>query len=134
MPGLLDGNRTSSLDELDPPAWGESKSDSYLVATCHRLRTKPIGEFTVEDLRIMIGQSIGLTHLVPLGLELLEKDPLAEGDYYPGDLLQSILSVDPEFWVAHGAWCKRVVAILDQLGDAPDEPREAVALFRGRAC
>ena len=55
-----------TLDELEGVAWGEPTFDSYLVTTCHRLRTKPVDEFSVEDLRIMIGQQIGLPHLVPL--------------------------------------------------------------------
>ncbi len=45
----------STLDQLESVVWGESTFDSYLVKTCHRLRTKPVDEFTVEDFRIMIG-------------------------------------------------------------------------------
>jgi hypothetical protein len=30
----------------------------------------------------MIGQSIGLPYLLPLALEHLRKDPLAEGDFF----------------------------------------------------
>ena len=68
--------------------WGPPTHDSYLVRTCHRLRTKPIGQFGVEDLRIMIGQNIGLPYLLPLALERLEETPWAAGDMYPGDLLK----------------------------------------------
>jgi hypothetical protein len=51
-------DRTKSLDELDPPAWREPTHDSYLVRTCHRLRTKPLDDFTAADLGVMIGQEI----------------------------------------------------------------------------
>jgi len=45
-------------------------------------------QFSVEDLHIMVGQSIGLPYSVPLALQHLPKNPLAEGDFYLGDLLQ----------------------------------------------
>lgn len=90
-------DRSRTLDELDPPVWGEPTYDSYLVTTCHRLRRKPLTEFSTEDLRIMIGQGIGLRWLVPLALEVLEKDPLAAGDFYSGDLLAAVLRVGPGF-------------------------------------
>lgn len=87
------------LDILDPPAWDPAPPDAtFLIRRCHELRTKPLKDFTVEDLRIMIGQQVGLPHLVPLALGLLRSDPLVAGDYYPGDLLASVLRVDAAFW------------------------------------
>jgi hypothetical protein len=87
------------LDKLDPPAWGAAPRDAtFLIRRCHELRTKPLRDFTVEDLRIMIGQQIGLRHLVPLALDRLRADPLVEGDHHPGDLLASVLGVDAGFW------------------------------------
>jgi hypothetical protein len=87
------------LDVLDPPAWGPAPRDATFVITrCHELRTKPLRDFTVEDLRIMIGQQIGLLHLVPLALDRLRSDPLVAGGYYPGDLLASVFRVDGAFW------------------------------------
>jgi hypothetical protein len=123
-------DRTKTLNELDPPAWGEPEFDSYLVTTCHRLRRKPIDEFTVEDLRIMIGQGIGLDWLVPLALEVLEQDPLSEGDFYPGDLLGSVLQVPGELWSRKREWRDRVKAVLDDLTEAPEELSDAVEAFR----
>jgi hypothetical protein len=46
----------------------------------------------------MIGQQIALNRLVPLALDRLRLDPLTEGDYYPGDLLASILRADATVW------------------------------------
>jgi hypothetical protein len=68
-----------TLDELEGVVWGEPTFGSYLVTTIHRLRTKPVDEFTVEDLRLMIAQRIGLRHLVPLAVGVLEREPLAGG-------------------------------------------------------
>ena len=49
----------------------------------------------------MIGQGISLAVLIPLALERLKRDPLAEGDYFPGDLLKNVLQVDASFWRAN---------------------------------
>jgi hypothetical protein len=62
-----------------------------------------VDEFTVEDLRIMIGQQIGLWHLMPLTVAVLEQDPLAEGDFYAGDLLSSVIS-NEEWLNLHTEW------------------------------
>jgi CDI immunity proteins len=92
-----EGKRT--LDTVDPPVWGPAPSDAtLLVKRCHELRTKPLRDFTVEDLCIMIGQQIALNHLVPLALERLQADPLVRGDCYPGDLLASVLRADAALW------------------------------------
>jgi len=88
-----------TLDTVDPPAWGPAPPDAtLLIKRCHELRTKPLIDFTVEDLRIMIEQRVALNRLVPLALKRLKPDPLVQGDYYPGDLLASVLRVDTVFW------------------------------------
>ena len=64
--------RSKSLESLEKNFWGEiPKDESYLVTTCHTLRKKQLKEFNTEDLRIMIGQNIGLKYLIPLALETL---------------------------------------------------------------
>lgn len=35
---------------------------------------------------------------MPLAIKRLQSDPLAEGDYYPGDLLCAVLCVSPIYW------------------------------------
>jgi hypothetical protein len=88
-----------TLDTVDPPAWGPAPpAATSLIKRCHELRTKPLRDFTLEDLRIMIGQQVALNRLVPLALDRLRPDPLVEGDAYPGDLLASVLRVDTAFW------------------------------------
>ena len=88
-----------TLDTVDPPAWDPAPPDAtLLIKRCHELRTKPLIDFTVEDVRIMIEQRVALDRLVPLALRRLNPEPLAQGDVYPGDLLASVLRVDTAFW------------------------------------
>lgn len=87
-----------TLENLEKDYWVEPNGDSYLIKTCHQLRKKPLQDFKTEDLRIMISQEIGLKYLIPLAFETLKEDIFAEGDYYEGDLLKSVLTSDREFW------------------------------------
>jgi hypothetical protein len=87
-----------NLESLEKDYWEKSNDSSYLIETCHELRKKLLKNFETEDLRVMIGQDIGLKYLVPIALKTLNDNILAEGDYYPGDLLKSVLTSDKEFW------------------------------------
>jgi hypothetical protein len=117
-----DFDRGKSLQELEQQDWGEPNFDSSLVTTCHRLRRKPISQFSVEDLRIMIGQQIGLPFLVPLALERLEADPMAEGDFYRGDLLCAVARVSDDFWTSHPDALDRVRKIVARIRELPATP------------
>ncbi|MDA4847005.1 contact-dependent growth inhibition system immunity protein [Hoeflea poritis] len=110
---------SKTLEELEDDYWGEAEYDSYLVQTCHALRHKPIDQFSVEDLRIMIGQNIGLVHLLPPAMDVIRGNPFASGDFYDGDLLQSVLrcelvqSGESELTSDLKAICARFVETLD---------------------
>ena len=53
--------------------------NTFLVRRCAELRRKPLAEFTAENLRIMLGQEIGVPVLLPLAIQVLLREPLAEG-------------------------------------------------------
>lgn len=65
------------------------------MTECHRLRHVPLKELSSEDLRLLIGQEIGLPFLVPLALEQFAENPWTEGHMYPGDLLKAVVTVSP---------------------------------------
>ena len=92
--------RQKSLESLEKKTWPALSSDegSYLIKTCNSLRRKQLQDFTIEDLRIMIGQEIGLYFLIPLAIETLTDNLFAEGDMYEGDLLKNVLDLDTKFW------------------------------------
>lgn len=101
-----------SLQELENCDWGEPTYDSHLVVTCHKLRRVPLKLFNIENLRIMIGQNIGLKFLAPLALKHVHAHPLAQGDFYPGDLLVSLLRVETNFWTQNPDYCKEIHQIV----------------------
>lgn len=108
-------NFNKTIQELEGKDWGEPEFPSHLVTECHRLRRVPLREFTIENLRIMIGQNIGLEYLVPIALTALENNPLAEGNFYRGDLLQNVVKVTEEYWQAHPEEWARMVDIKNDV-------------------
>ncbi|NNJ55824.1 MAG: hypothetical protein HKP14_06815 [Bacteroidia bacterium] len=108
---------TESLESLENHSWGEiPKDESYLVTTCHKLRKKQLANFDSEDLRIMIGQNIGLKYLIPMALDTLNKNILAEGDFYEGDLLSSVLTSDSKYWKNEiGKWSQMCELFRNQI-------------------
>jgi hypothetical protein len=95
------------------------------VATVHALRRKPIGELTVEDMRLLIRQNVGLSCLLPLALEVLRLDPLAEGHMYAGDLLAAVLTRSSETWSKSPELGRELRLIVSELKNlTPDLKRE----------
>ena len=89
----------TTIQQIEGSDWGDPPADgSTLVRRCTELRRKPLAEFTVEDLRIMLGQEIAVPILLPLAVEILTADPLAEGDFGPGDLLRVVQRLPESAW------------------------------------
>jgi hypothetical protein len=102
-----------TLATLEGRDLGEAEYDSYLVTTCHRLWQTPLDEFGAEEYRIMIGQGLGLAHLMPRALALLADHPLAGGDFYPGDLLLSVLRAEQWIWDREPQLLYRAIAVAE---------------------
>ncbi|GAA4467814.1 hypothetical protein GCM10023189_52100 [Nibrella saemangeumensis] len=90
--------KEQSLEELEHTASEEPDFADNLAQKIHALRMAPLSRFTVEDVRLMIHHGLSLPFTVPLAIDLLSRNLFAEGDYYPGDLLQSVLNIEPSFW------------------------------------
>jgi hypothetical protein len=91
--------RQNSLENLENHNWGDTaNAPTNLVQRCIELSKIPVCDFSLSDLRLMIGQKFGLQFLVPLAIEKIQDDIFIEIDYYEGDLLSSILEIDTSFW------------------------------------
>lgn len=108
-----------TLEQIEQDSWGNAPEDaSRLIRTAHELRRKPIGTLTVEDLRLLISQQIGLDALVPRAVALLRQDPMLEGDFYPGDLLVAVLKVPSSYWHQHTG----LLEIMHEVTRSVEEP------------
>lgn len=106
--------RQKTLENLEKDIWPalSPEEETQLIKTCTSLRKKPIQEFSTEDLRIMIGQEIGIHFLMPLAIETLTKDLFAEGDLYEGDLLKAVLEIKSTFWDDHKEYWKELNELI----------------------
>ncbi|MEP4077926.1 contact-dependent growth inhibition system immunity protein [Haloferula sp.] len=111
-----------NLEQLEGVNWGEPdrETDTNLVIKCHDLRRRPIEAMTDEDLRVLIGQSIGLDYLIPVALRRLEADPFSSGDLYPGALLVAVLAASKDWWLTNPEAEVRALQVLYRVEDLRD--------------
>jgi hypothetical protein len=100
-----------SLEQLG--AGNAPAGESYLNAEMRRLARLPLKQLRLEDLRLLIGQGVGLRFLVPMAIDHLGAHPLASGDFYSGDLLKQVTEVDESFWRNRPELRGRLVTALD---------------------
>ena len=114
--------QSQSLEELEDTYWQEPYEVNNLIQKVLALRRTPLNRFSTEDLRLMISQGFALAYLVPLALERLQDNLFVEGDFYPGDLLQSVLHVDIEFWLNNRSlWHQLHRLILNRAYEVDDK-------------
>jgi hypothetical protein len=102
-----------SIAQLEREDWGEPPSDAPpSIARCYRLRRAPIESLTLADVRLLLGQGIGLPYLVPIAIEALKKQPLIETEHYCGDLLANVLRISAGFYDDHPEHKDDVVSII----------------------
>lgn len=95
---MADEDRT--LEELGSYNSGEPETaPTPMVARCMRLQKTPLHSLGDADIRLLIGQGIGLKYLVPKALARLVVEPLLETDYYAGDLLSALLKIKRDYWL-----------------------------------
>ncbi|MFD4253889.1 contact-dependent growth inhibition system immunity protein [Amycolatopsis thermoflava] len=89
-----------SLEQLEDDYWGDPPpGTTYLISTCHRMRRVPLDELDAEGVRILLGQQIGVPHLVPRALQILNRDPFAETHF--GYLVDALRRIPEEYWTAN---------------------------------
>ena len=108
-------NTNLSIEQLENDFWSDPEIESSLVKKCHELRKRSIGELSIEDLRLLIGQQIGLPFIVPLAMEYLVKNPFNEGDLFKGALLSNVLRIDSAFWAKNQDLYDVLFSIMNDL-------------------
>ncbi|SEJ79832.1 hypothetical protein SAMN05216327_12088 [Dyadobacter sp. SG02] len=100
---LLDLDSTITLSPVAP---------TNLVNKHNQLLKKNVDDFSVEDIRFMIGQRTALEILLPRAIELLNENIIAEGDLFEGDLLLSVVSLDEIFWSRNIRWYNQISELI----------------------
>lgn len=87
-----------SIEELENDYWEDSDFDSYVVQTCQKARKKPISKLSDEEIRLLIGQKIGLKYLIPIALSIVKENLFVEITFFEGDLLVQLLRLLYSDW------------------------------------
>ena len=129
---MLDEPRT--LEQIDGQDWGDPETaPTGMVARCMRLRRTPLRDFTLGDLRLLVGQQIGLRTLVPTALQLISNEPMLKADFYPGDLLCALLRIDEAYWSDSPVERGQLVSIARAVMPRGDKIAAECRSFLGKA-
>lgn len=85
---------------------------SSIQLRSYKLYNRRIADYSVDDIRFMIGQEIGAEYLIPIAFNYLRDDLLLDACYYEGDLLNSILSLPEVFWKENPSLYRELYNIL----------------------
>ena len=128
---------TPTLEQLENDIWPEPDVHTSLIDTCHRLRKIPIDDLGAGDIRMLVGQRIGVRHLVPVAIQLLDADPMLDAALYPGDLLTAVLRADANYYRGFPKLRNQLVSIasraqqsISELDELPRSLQELVTILR----
>jgi hypothetical protein len=102
---------SKSLDELE----GSSIASPYqsgMVESVAKARRVALKDLTPGQLRLLLTQRQGVNFIFGLVVQLLERDPWIETDYYSGDLLRQLVRTERATWPP-GDWTTRVRDIFE---------------------
>jgi hypothetical protein len=102
-----------------------------MVARIHELRRVPVGQLSVDDVRLLIGQKVGVHTLLPVAVEQLSREPLLAATFYPGDLLRAVLRIPKTYWEQEAGLLERLRSIVDSIDEVPSEIEAEVRSFTG---
>ena len=101
---LIHFDTKKSLEELEKVEKQTYRRGNSMVSRSNKLRKIALKDLSAEDLCSMIVQNSSLKYLVPVAIEMMNKDPLIKGVSYEGDLMNAVLTVEKKFWIGdlHG--------------------------------
>jgi hypothetical protein len=85
--------------------------ETPLIEKCEAALETPLDELSLQQMRLLINQGIGLDLLMPRALDVLDRDPAISVTFFEGDLLRACLTAPPEFWSRRGEQAARLAGI-----------------------
>lgn len=96
------------------------------------VRTKPITDFSIDDICRACRQELYLEHVVPVALSAIEQDVTA-GYQYDGELASVLSRIPSAFWRSQINLAKSVAKSLREgLGEFDEDIREEIKNFLSR--
>jgi len=105
-------DESKSIEQLENEYWPCIDFPTCLVEKCYRYRQIPVQDLSIEQIRLLLGQKIGVKYLLHKAIKLLKGKILSEGDFFPGDLLVSVLRLDIADWRSNAELQREFDALL----------------------
>lgn len=86
----------------------------------------PLDQLTGREIRLLISQQDGYPYVLDLVWPMLEDDPLLEAEFYPGDILSSLMRADDTAWRDRPNYKRRLKALYERALRRPDDETEAL--------
>ena len=107
--------KSKSIEQLENDVWETpNEYPTDMVKRCHEYRKINIAELTTAQIRLLISQKIGIEYLIGIALAELERNVLAEGDFYEGDLLIAVSKIPAEYWKENQKYRLSFNSIVEQ--------------------
>lgn len=103
-----------TIEQIENDYWPDYDFETSLIRKCHNLRKIEIDKLSTEDVRLLLGQNIGNKIIIPLALDILKINILAEGNYFQCDLLLNLLNSDTEFWKENKNTYNELVGLINK--------------------
>lgn len=104
----------NTIEALENDIWEYKKFPTMLVETCHYARKKKIGDLSLNELRTLLKQSVGVPYILPSIMQALEKDLFVDSRFYPGDLLLATLTAPEDIWQQNPKQCLKLKALVER--------------------
>lgn len=90
-----------------------------VVRRLYEARRKPLNELSFAEIRLLLNRNHPtelplVPEVVMMALEILENNVLLEADYYPGDLLYTVLKLPVTFWATQPSLAERLTLLLQK--------------------
>ena len=95
-----------------------------MIDQVHRLRIIQIERLEPKEIRLLIGQEVGLKYLIPVAFDILRDDLFIDTELFEGDLLQNVIKVDIDFWDNNNELKNELDDLLKSYSDADKEKFE----------
>ncbi|WP_107409173.1 contact-dependent growth inhibition system immunity protein [Streptomyces misionensis] len=126
-------SKDKSIEELEGRRWpAPPEGSTSLVRGVHALRRRAIEDLSVEDLRRLIGQDVGLQWLLPVALDLFRATAPQEAEtgWFDDDLLSAVLTRNADTWRSAPRLARHLNETVGMLTDLSPHLREEVRAFR----
>ncbi len=105
-----------SIAELEGYKWQgniPNADSSFLERRFYELHDRQIKDLTLKDIDLYIEQEYGLKYVVPIALDILDRDILTKVDY-EGALIFNILNINADYWSNNPDMKIRLVKIAEK--------------------